>query len=96
VRSIVSSTQTAIQGRVSDAREKAADTLDNLEKMFQTRVQRALQQIGVPSSRDLDKLSARVDALNTNIEKLARKRVVAARSGSNGKRTAPPSTRAAV
>jgi poly(hydroxyalkanoate) granule-associated protein len=96
VRSLVSGAQTALQDRVSDAREKAGDTLDNLEKMFQTRVQRALQQIGVPSSRDLDKLSERVEVLNSSIEKLARKRGVVARSSSNGKRTAPPATRAAA
>ncbi|HVY79628.1 MAG TPA: phasin family protein [Steroidobacteraceae bacterium] len=87
VRSLVSNAQSTIQDRVSDAREKASDALDNLEKLFQTRVQRALQQIGVPSSRDLETLSARVDMLNTNIERLARKRV-GAKPRSNGRRSA--------
>lgn len=94
VRSLVSNAQSTIQDRVSDAREKASDTLDNLEKLFQTRVQRALQQIGVPSSRDLEKLSARVDMLNTNIERLARKRTMGAKPRSNGRRSAH--TRAAA
>lgn len=86
VRDLVTRTQAAFQGGVSDAREKASDTLEGLEKMFQTRVQRALQQIGVPSSREIDRLSARVETLNANIEKLARKRVTGSRARSNGKR----------
>ena len=82
--------QTAIEGRVGSARAKAADTLENLEKVFQSRVQRALHQMGVPGSRDIDKLSARVNTLNASIEKLARQRATQ-RSG-NGKRVAatPP------
>jgi poly(hydroxyalkanoate) granule-associated protein len=88
VHSVMARAQDVIQGRVSDAREKASDTLEGLEKMFQTRVQRALQQIGVPSGREIEKLSARVDALNTNIEKLARKRGTGGRSRSDGRRTA--------
>lgn len=87
VRSVVTRAQGAIRGRVSSVRAKASDTIENLEKVFQTRVQRTLHQIGVPGSRDIEKLSARVDALNANIEKLARKRVTVARAG-NGKRAA--------
>lgn len=88
VRSVVLRAQSAIEGRVGSARARAADTLENLEKVFQSRVQRALHQMGVPGTRDIEKLSARVNALNTSIEKLARRRV-SARSG-NGKRAAAP------
>lgn len=93
VRSVVTRAQAAIQQRIGGAREKASDTLENLEKVFQTRVQRALHQMGVPGSRDIDRLSARVEALNASIEKLARRRVTA-RPG-DGKRTAAASTTAA-
>ena len=50
----------------------------------------ALHQMGVPGSRDIDKLSARVNTLNASIEKLARQRATS-RSG-NGRRAAatPP------
>jgi hypothetical protein len=61
--------------------------------VFQSRVQRALHQMGVPGSRDIERLSARVEALNASIEKLARRRVTA-RTG-DGKRTAAASTTAA-
>jgi poly(hydroxyalkanoate) granule-associated protein len=88
VRSVITTAQAAIQGRVSDVREKATDTLEGLEKMFQTRVQHALQQIGVPNSREIEKLSARVDVLNANIEKLARKRAAPVRLSGDGRRSA--------
>jgi poly(hydroxyalkanoate) granule-associated protein len=91
VHSAITGAQTAFQERVGGMREKASDTLENLEKMFQTRVQRALQQIGVPSSRDIEKLSDRVNALNASIEKLARQRG----SRGNGRRGARASTTAA-
>ena len=81
VRKIVSETQSAIRGRVGDAREKASDTFDNLEKIFQTRVQRALKQLGVPSSDDIAALGKRVDALNASIGKLAKQRPGARKPG---------------
>jgi poly(hydroxyalkanoate) granule-associated protein len=87
MRSLVSSAQGAFQDQVSGARARASETLGNFEKIFQTRVQRTLHQMGVPGSRDIERLSARVEALNTNIEKLARRRTPAARAG-NGKRVA--------
>jgi poly(hydroxyalkanoate) granule-associated protein len=92
VQSVMSGAQTAIQERVSGVREKASDTLENLEKMFQTRVQRALQQIGVPSNREIDKLSAQVKVLNANIDKLSRKRGT---SGNGRRRSARASSAAA-
>jgi poly(hydroxyalkanoate) granule-associated protein len=91
VRSVVSQTQNAIRGRVDDAREKAADTFENLEKIFQTRVQRALQQLGVPTAKEIERLSDRVDALNANIAKLARKRPAARKMRPDGKPSAAAS-----
>lgn len=93
LRSVVTRAQAAIEGRVTSARAKATDTLENLEKVFQTRVQRTLHQMGVPGSRDIDKLTARVEALNASIEKLARRRPAA--RGGDGKRAAPPPPAAA-
>jgi poly(hydroxyalkanoate) granule-associated protein len=74
MRDALSGAQNAILGRVEDVREKASDAFENLEKIFQTRVHRALKQLGVPSAEEIASLSKRVDALNTNIDKLARKR----------------------
>ena len=74
VRGVVTRAQAEFQGRVGGARDKAAETIGNLEKAFQARVQRTLHQMGVPGSRDIAKLTARVEALNATVEKLARRR----------------------
>ena len=65
--------RTGVRVRVGQMRGQAADALEGLEKMFQTRVHRALTQLGVPSAEELVALSKRVDALNANIEHLARR-----------------------
>jgi poly(hydroxyalkanoate) granule-associated protein len=74
VRGAMSEVQAAINERVGGARERAGDVYENLEKVFQTRVHRALHQLGVPSSDQVAALSKRVDALNANIAKLGRGR----------------------
>lgn len=71
VRGIVSDVRSTINSRIGEVRGQAADALEGLEKIFQTRVHRALTQIGVPSAEDVAALSERVDALNANLDKLA-------------------------
>jgi poly(hydroxyalkanoate) granule-associated protein len=72
IRGMLEDVQTSISTRVGSVREQTLDTFDNLEKIFQTRVHRALHQLGVPSAEAVAALSKRVDALNANIAKLAR------------------------
>lgn len=74
VRGAVSEVQATFNERIGDARERAGEAYENLEKIFQTRVHRALNQLGVPSSDQVAALSKRVDALNANIAKLGRAR----------------------
>ena len=84
-RGLLSDVQSRITERIGDARGRANDALENLEKIFQTRVHRALTQLGIPSAEALAALSKRVDKLNISIEKLspgrgpARRRLRAAR-----------------
>ncbi|WP_010462612.1 phasin family protein [Acidovorax radicis] len=47
----------------SDIGSKAQGQWDKLENIFEDRVAKALSKLGVPSARDLEALSARVDAL---------------------------------
>jgi poly(hydroxyalkanoate) granule-associated protein len=58
---------------MSQVRGQAGDALENLETIFQTRVRRALTQLGVPSSDDVASLSRRVDQLTASINKLGSK-----------------------
>jgi len=69
----------AVNERLGEVRGQAADTLNSLEKIFQTRVNRALTQLGVPSADEVEGLSKRIDLLNDNIGKLAGGRKVKAR-----------------
>jgi poly(hydroxyalkanoate) granule-associated protein len=75
----LSGMQDTLNARMSKARGDAADAFENLEKIFRSRVHSALTQLGVPSAGEVESLSKRVDALNANIDKLARARKGAAR-----------------
>ncbi len=59
----------AVEGTVGQARERAADTWDKLEKVFEDRVQRALVKLGVPGRDDLNALTERVERLTTELRK---------------------------
>ena len=70
-----------VESRVEQARDRANDTWDRLEKVFEDRVQRALVKLGVPGRDDLRDLSARVDPLTAEL----RRNGAAARKASAGK-----------
>lgn len=53
-----------VDAGVGQARDRATDTWDRLEKVFEDRVQRALNRLGVPGRDDLGELNERVDALS--------------------------------
>lgn len=72
LQGLMAGVQERVNTRVGQVRGQAADVLDGLEKVFQTRVHRALTQLGVPSSEEVAALSRRVDTLNANINKLSR------------------------
>ena len=59
----------AVEGHVGQARERAADTWDKLEKVFEERVQRALVKLGVPGREDLHALTERVERLTEALRK---------------------------
>jgi poly(hydroxyalkanoate) granule-associated protein len=65
----------------TDATAKAAATWDKLEQVFESRVARALNRLGVPTNRDIQHLSKRVEALTASVQKVsgARKPRAAAR-----------------
>lgn len=58
-----------VEGRVGQAKERAVDTWDKLEKVFEDRVQRALIKLGVPSREDLGTLTERVERLTAELRK---------------------------
>jgi poly(hydroxyalkanoate) granule-associated protein len=63
--------QKTVNQRVDIVKEQASETWDNLEKIFQTRVQRAMHQLGMPTAEEISALSRRVQELSASVEKLA-------------------------
>lgn len=51
----------------SDIGNKAAGRWDKLENIFEERVAKALNKLGVPSARDIESLIARIDALSAAV-----------------------------
>jgi poly(hydroxyalkanoate) granule-associated protein len=71
VRDAFEGAQETLQSRVGGARDQAQETLDNLESLFQSRVQRAMHQLGVPTAEEIRLLTRRVAELNANVQRLS-------------------------
>jgi poly(hydroxyalkanoate) granule-associated protein len=54
----------------TEATAKATATWDKLEQVFEDRVARALHRLGVPTNRDIQHLSKRVETLTASVQKL--------------------------
>jgi poly(hydroxyalkanoate) granule-associated protein len=74
-------TQSAAEGKINEATHKmtsmatdisskASGQWDKLESIFEDRVAKALNKLGVPLAKDIDTLIARIDALNASVQKL--------------------------
>jgi poly(hydroxyalkanoate) granule-associated protein len=55
----------------TDISSKASGQWDKLESIFEDRVAKVLNKLGVPSAKDINVLIARIDALNTSVQKLS-------------------------
>lgn len=77
-----------VESRVGQARERATDTWDKLEKVFEDRVQRALVKLGVPSREDLNDLSSRVEALTAELRRQGGKPAAAPRKAAKATKAA--------
>lgn len=66
----VDAVRDAVEDRVGVVRERASDTWDRLEKVFEERVQRALNRLGVPSREDLTDLTGRVETLTGELRRI--------------------------
>jgi poly(hydroxyalkanoate) granule-associated protein len=75
-------TQAAAEEKISDATNrmsnmatdissKASGHWDKLENIFEERVAKALNKLGVPSAKDINALIARIDDLNLSVQKLS-------------------------
>jgi poly(hydroxyalkanoate) granule-associated protein len=55
----------------TDISSKASGHWDKLENIFEERVAKALNKLGVPSAKDVNALIARIDALNKSVQELS-------------------------
>ena len=80
--SIQRKTQAAAEVKISEATSKmatmatdissrASGQWDKLETIFEERVAKALNKLGVPSSKDVDALIVRIDELDRTVSKLS-------------------------
>ena len=82
----------------TDISSKAAGQWDKLENIFEERVAKALNKLGVPSAKDINALIVRIDALNASVQKLAQQsagKAAPAKKPAPAKKTAPPAKKAA-
>ena len=74
-------TQAAAEGKLSEATtrmasmatdlsSKASGQWDKLENIFEERVARALKSLGVPTAKDVEALTARVEELNRSVARM--------------------------
>ena len=78
----------------SDISSRASGHWDKLENIFEERVAKALNKLGVPSAKDVSALIARIDELTKSVQKLSS--VSAAKSRAAAKKAAGPAPKASA
>lgn len=68
--SIQKKTRKVAEDKVTDMAAKATGTWDKLEQVFENRVARSLNSLGVPTKADVDALAKRVAELKAEVAKL--------------------------
>lgn len=92
----ISQASSRVTGMASDIGSRAAGQWDKLENIFEDRVATALGKLGVPTSRDLDVLNARIDALAKSLGKTPPAAKPAAAKKAAAKAVAKPASRKAA
>jgi poly(hydroxyalkanoate) granule-associated protein len=59
-----------MKDKVEEVKTMATDTLENLEKIFEDRVSRVLNRLGVPTSSDFKDIALRIEELNKSVQDL--------------------------
>lgn len=104
--SIQRKTQSVAEERINEATSRMSDMAngisskavgqwDKLENIFEERVAKALNKLGVPSAKDVDALIARIDDLNRHVQQLSGKGNAAAKPAAKAASKAAPAKKAA-
>jgi poly(hydroxyalkanoate) granule-associated protein len=87
---IESRTRSVAGGTVEAMASKAAGTWSKLEQVFEDRVARSLNRLGVPSGKEMKELSGRIAELNASVQSLVSKGTSAKKP--SPKKAAPSAT----
>jgi poly(hydroxyalkanoate) granule-associated protein len=69
----ISEASNKMSSMATDISSKASGQWDKLESIFEDRVAKALNKLGVPSAKDVNALTVRIDELNRSVQKLSAK-----------------------
>jgi len=105
--SIQRKTQSVAEERINEATSRMSDMAngisskavgqwDKLENIFEERVAKALNKLGVPSAKDVDALIARIDELNAHVQQLGGKGKAVAKAAPKAATKAAPAKKAAA
>ena len=105
--SIQRKTQAAAEERIAEATSrmtamagditgKASGQWDKLENIFEDRVAKALNKLGVPSAKDVNALIARIDELNVSVRQLNAKAAAKTPAKATAKTAGKAAKKAAV
>ena len=68
----ISEVTSKMSSMAGDVQARAGQHWDKLEGIFEERTAKALGKLGVPSAKDVDALTARIDELNAKVAKLSK------------------------
>ena len=84
----ISEATSKMANMAGDIQSKAGQQWDKLENIFEDRVAKALNKLGVPSAKDVDALIARIDELNKSVQKMSAKAPTASATANTAARPA--------
>ena len=76
----ISEATSKMTNMATDISSKASGQWDKLENIFEDRVAKALNKLGVPSAKDVNALIARIEELNKAVQQLSTKAPAAAKT----------------
>jgi len=85
-----------VSGMASEISSKASGQWDKLENIFEDRVAKALNKLGVPSARDVEALLERIDGLSRQVQALGGKPAVARKTTALKTTARKPATKKAA
>ncbi|MBT9500239.1 MAG: phasin family protein [Burkholderiaceae bacterium] len=92
----ISEVTSKMSGMADDVTNKAGQHWDKLETIFEDRVAKSMNRLGVPSAKDVDALIARIDELSAAVSKLTGTPVGKAKAAAPARKRAAPAKKTAA